>query len=43
MSKIDNFIEKANKRHSNKYNYSRVKYTSSKEKVEIICDFSLIS
>ena len=32
------FIEKANKRHDNKYEYSNVEYTSSKDKVNIICN-----
>lgn len=31
------FIEKSNKIHNNKYNYSKVKYIDSKTPVEIIC------
>jgi very-short-patch-repair endonuclease len=31
------FIEKSNKRHNFKYNYSKVKYVNSTTKVEIIC------
>ena len=31
------FIEKANKIHNNKYDYSSLVYTKAKEKVEIIC------
>lgn len=31
------FIEKANKIHNNKYNYSKVEYLGNKTKVEIIC------
>ena len=31
------FIEKATKKHGNKYDYSKVNYVQSKEKVEIIC------
>jgi len=36
-SKMVNFIEKANKIHDNKYDYSLVKYKSNKRKVKIIC------
>jgi very-short-patch-repair endonuclease len=32
------FIEKANKRHNNKYDYSMVKYINSTTKVEVICN-----
>lgn len=32
-----NFIEKANIKHNNQYDYSKVKYSTSSEKVEIIC------
>ena len=39
MKKLDTeqFIEKANKIHNNKYDYSKVEYINSKEKVCIIC------
>ena len=33
----EKFIEKANKKHNFKYNYSKTVYTKSHEKVEIIC------
>lgn len=33
----DKFIEKSNKIHNNQYDYSKVKYVNSKEKVCIIC------
>ena len=33
----DNFIKKARKIHGNKYNYSKVKYTLTRNKVIIIC------
>ena len=36
-NKLDKFIEKAQKRHGNKYDYSKVEYHGSKEKVCIIC------
>ena len=36
-NKLDKFIEKAQKRHGNKYDYSKVEYRGSKEKVCIIC------
>lgn len=38
MNKLGNFIEKAKKKHVNKYIYDNVIYISSKEKVEIICN-----
>lgn len=31
------FIEKSNKIHNNKYDYSKVNYTGSKNKITIIC------
>jgi hypothetical protein len=34
---MTDFVEKANKIHLNKYDYSRVKYVDNKTKVEIIC------
>ena len=34
---LDKFIEKANKVHNNKYDYSKVNYINSYTKVEIIC------
>lgn len=34
----DEFIEKANKRHDNKYKYDNIEYVSSKDKIDIICD-----
>lgn len=34
---VDNFIEKARKIHGNKYDYSKVEYSSGKSKVCIIC------
>lgn len=37
MSKIENFIKKANKRHNFKYNYEKVEYINSQTKVCIIC------
>ena len=37
LSKKDKFIERAQKRHFNKYNYSKVKYTGCKNKIDIIC------
>ena len=36
-NKKENFIEKANKKHDNKYDYSKVEYVNSKTKVCIIC------
>ena len=33
----ENFIEKANKIHNYRYNYSKVKYINNREKVCIIC------
>ena len=33
----EEFIEKSNKKHNNKYNYDLVKYINNKTKVEIIC------
>ena len=33
----DKFVEKANKIHNNKYDYSKVIYKTSRKKVEIIC------
>ena len=36
-SNTEEFIEKANKVHNNKYDYSKVNYTRSCEEVEIIC------
>lgn len=33
----DSFVEKANKKHNNKYNYDLVEYVDSKTKVRIIC------
>lgn len=36
-STTDRFIEKARKLHGNKYDYSKVDYTTNKEKVCIIC------
>lgn len=36
-SSIDEFIEKARKKHGDKYDYSKVEYTNAKNKVEIIC------
>jgi len=32
-----NFVEKANKIHNNKYDYSLVEYINSKSKIKIIC------
>ena len=37
MDKLKKFIEKAQKRHGDKYDYSKVEYYGSKEKVCIIC------
>lgn len=37
MDKREKFIEKANKRHNNKYDYSKVEYVDSVTKVCIIC------
>ena len=37
MDKIERFIEKSNKRHNNKYDYSKVEYIDSLSKVCIIC------
>lgn len=37
MSKVETFIEKARKVHGNAYDYSRVEYKGSNEKVCIIC------
>lgn len=37
MNKIERFIEKSNKRHNNKYDYSKVEYIDSLTKVCIIC------
>ena len=37
MSKIENFIKKANKQHNFKYNYEKVEYINSQTKVCIIC------
>ena len=34
---IEEFIEKANKVHNNRYDYSKVEYKHSKEKITIIC------
>lgn len=34
---FDNFIKKANKKHNNKYDYSKVNYINSQTKVCIIC------
>ena len=34
---LEKFIEKARNRHVNKYDYSKVEYRGSKEKVCIIC------
>lgn len=36
-NKLKNFIDKAQKRHGGKYDYSKVEYRGSKEKVCIIC------
>ena len=36
-NKLEKFIEKARNRHGNKYDYSKVEYRGSKEKVCIIC------
>ena len=37
-SNLETFIQKAIKKHGNKYDYSKVIYVSSKDKVIIICD-----
>lgn len=37
MGKLENFIEKANKRHNFRYNYDKVEYVNSQTKVCIIC------
>ena len=37
MKQLDKFIEKALLKHNNRYDYSKVKYNSSKDKVIIIC------
>jgi len=34
---IENFKEKANKKHNNKYDYSLVEYKNNKSKIKIIC------
>jgi ssDNA-binding Zn-finger/Zn-ribbon topoisomerase 1 len=39
----EEFVAKAIAKHSNKYDYSRVKYLSNKEKIEIICPIHGIS
>ena len=36
-NKKENFIKKSNKKHDNKYDYSKVEYVNSKTKVCIIC------
>ena len=36
-SKTINFIEKANKKHNNKFDYSKTEYINAKTKVTIIC------
>ena len=36
-NKKENFIEKSNKKHNNKYDYSKVEYINSQTKVCIIC------
>ena len=36
-NKKENFIEKSNKKHNNKYDYSKVEYVNSQTKVCIIC------
>jgi hypothetical protein len=33
----ERFIERSNKKHNNKYNYSKVEYVNSSTKIEIIC------
>jgi len=35
--RFQRFLQKAISRHGDKYNYSRVKYSNSKTKVEIVC------
>ena len=37
LSTTDEFIRKARKKHGNKYDYSKVEYTNSKNKVTITC------
>lgn len=37
LKKSEDFVKQANIVHENKYDYSKVKYNGSKEKVEIIC------
>jgi Zn finger protein HypA/HybF involved in hydrogenase expression len=37
MNILEKFIKKANTRHGNKYDYSKVEYINSKSKVTIIC------
>ena len=37
QSNIGDFIKKANQKHSNKYNYSKVNYVNSNTKITIIC------
>ena len=37
MTKLEKFIEKANKQHNFKYNYEKVEYVNSQTKVCIIC------
>lgn len=37
LSNTEEFIEKANKRHNNFYDYSKVKYVNAKTKVCVIC------
>jgi uncharacterized C2H2 Zn-finger protein len=37
VKRKNNFIEKANKIHNNKYDYSKVQYKNTSTKVEIIC------
>ena len=36
-NKKENFIKKSNKKHDNKYDYSKVEYVNSKTKVCIVC------
>lgn len=36
-NKKENFVKKSNKKHDNKYDYSKVEYVNSKTKVCIIC------
>lgn len=35
---IDDFIQRSNKKHNNRYNYSKVIYIDSSSKIKIICD-----